>query len=234
MRETTRKAAEAHAAQEYPREACGLIISVKGKERYYPCRNVAESAMEHFTIAPEDYAAAEDIGDIVAVVHSHPNANPAPSEADKVACEASGVPWHIVGYPVVRWAELKPTGYRAPLIGRQFVFGVLDCYSLARDFYREEMRIELPDFPRTDGFWKRGENLYVDNFSKMGFQITDQLEYGCGVLMKIQSDITNHAAVYVGNDVILHHLYGRLSCRETYGNGYYRKHTTHILKYVGT
>jgi cell wall-associated NlpC family hydrolase len=48
--------------------------------------------------------------------------------------------------------------------------------------------------------------------------------------MKVASSVPNHAAIYIGGDIILHHVYGRLSNRQIYG-GYWRKHTTHHLRH---
>ena len=35
----------------------------------------------------------------------------------------------------------------APYLGRDWVYGIHDCYSLMRDFYRRELEIVLDDFP---------------------------------------------------------------------------------------
>src|SRR5690625_7017132 len=51
MRTATRNAIERHALRDYPREACGLILAVEGREVYYPCRNVAANGND-FRIAP--------------------------------------------------------------------------------------------------------------------------------------------------------------------------------------
>lgn len=222
--------AEAFARAEFPREACGLVVVTKGRERFMPCRNLAQGE-DHFIISHEDYAAAEDTGEIVAVWHSHTNVGPEPSEADLVACEASGLPWHIYATPAERWHNFQPTGYQAPLIGRQFHHGVLDCYTLIRDWYRIERGITLPDFERTDDWWHEGKNLYLENFSKAGFVVADTPQHGDVLLMQIGSPVPNHGAIWLEGDMIMHHLHGRLSSRDVWG-GYFRKNTVKVLRYA--
>lgn len=230
MNEQTRAQAIVHARAAYPREACGLVVIGRGRERYWPCENRADGT-DHFVMDARDYAAAEEAGDVVAVVHSHPNAQPDPSQADRVACEASGLPWFIVGIPNERWAELRPVGYQAPLVGRQFSHGVLDCYALIRDHYAQALRIALPDFERADNWWHRGGNLYIENFQRAGFSVVSgEPQANDVLLMQVQSKVPNHGAVYLGDGMILHHLHGRLSCREPFG-GYWQKHCTHILRH---
>lgn len=231
MLDQNKSLALAHARDDYPRESCGLLVIRKGREVYVRCRNIGVGT-DLFVIHPEDYAAADEQGEIVAVVHSHPGMPPEPSQADRVACEASGLPWHIVSIPNEGWAVTEPAGYRAPLVGRQWSHGVLDCYSLVRDWHQMERDITLPDFPRFDDWWKRGENLYLKNFAQVGFEVIDaaDLQAGDCFLMQVASSVPNHAAVYLGDGLILHHLQGRLSSRDVYG-GYWQKITTHTLRH---
>lgn len=221
----------AHARQEAPRESCGVVIVWKGRERYVPCRNRAQGS-EHFEIHPEDYAAAEEQGEVVTIVHSHPTMAPQPSQADLVSCETSGVPWVIVNPITGAWQRCEPSGYEAPLVGRVFSFGVLDCYSLIRDYYRRELRIELRDVARQDGFWRRGEQVYLENFARVGFARVDDRDLRPHdlVLMQLSSDVVNHGAVYLGGDRILHHVMHRLSTRDVYG-GYWRQVTAMTIRH---
>lgn len=234
-----------HAEEAYPEECCGLIIIFKGKEKYVKCRNVSPTPKETFIISSEDFANAEDLGEIMAICHSHPNATAKPSEADRTSCENSKLIWYIVGVSedmgrvssnVI--TKTSPSGYKAPLIGRSFSHGVLDCYALIRDWYKEEKGIDLPDFNRTDNWWNDGDSdLYREGFPKAGFVDLGQNinpEVGDVILMQIRSTnlVPNHAAIYIGNSMILHHLHGRLSSRDIYG-GHWREATTHILRYKG-
>lgn len=231
MKDDVRKDIEKHALSVYPRECCGLLVELSGVLRYVPCNNLAGHT-DHFVLDPRCYADADKRGTIVAVVHSHPDVSPEPSQADRVACEASGLPWYIVSVPQMTWHYMKPEGYQAPLKNRMWCHGVLDCYSLIRDWYKQERHIDLPDFPRCDDWWHKGENLYIENFSAAGFvRVIDALpQHGDVLLMQVMARVPNHGAIFLDGNTILHHLHGRLSCEEVYG-GYYRKHTTHILRH---
>lgn len=229
--ESVKLAITNHAKEQFPRESCGLVIIFKGRQQYRKCNNLGVGT-DNFILDPLDYEKADTEGEIVAVIHSHPNVSVKPSQADLVACEASGLPWFIIGLPSEQWSYIEPTGYIAPLVGRTWSHGVLDCYAIIRDWYKQERNIELPDFHRSDEWWKRGENLYMENFEKAGFKEISQeeLSYGDCILMTIGSSVPNHGALYLGDGVILHHVQNRLSTREIFG-GYYLKNAIGYYRY---
>lgn len=248
MNESIKAAIAEHAIAEYPHECCGLVGLVRGQETYFPCANEAATPTEQFILSAADYARAEDCGEIVAVVHSHPGGIAAPSGADRSMCEQSGIArWVIVSLGVQpdnsigvdNWCEFGPTGYVAPLVGRQFVHGVHDCYSVVRDWYRLERGIEIPDFERRDNWWEDGSSsLYLDNYKAAGFIDVSQsaaLEVGDVLLMQIRSrnDVPNHAGIYLGSGIFLHHMHGRLSGRVLWG-GMWAQCLRTVLRYEGT
>ena len=225
-----------HAIHDSPIECCGLVAVVKGRLQYFWCENIAETPDEHFVLS--GWEEVEDQGEIVAIVHSHPSTNPKPSTADKVACEKSELPWFIVNPNTREWGYCEPTGFQLPYVGREFVHGVVDCYTLVRDWYAREYGIQLRDYQRRDQWWDHGENLYVDNFNKEGFHKipVEDVQPGDLILMNLVSPVPNHAAIYLGDSQVLHHVQGRLSSRDVYtlGSSYYGKSTACALRHEGS
>lgn len=233
IKSETLQAAFEHAQTEYPKESCGLVVVVHGKEQYVPCVNVSDKPQDFFEISDASHMEASRLGTIIRMVHSHPDASANPSQGDLVGCEESHLPWTILGVPSGAVKHIEPTGYKAPLVGREYVWGVLDCWTLVRDWFKEARSIELPPFDSGEiGWWDKGQDLYRDHYAEAGFyEIQEKdLQHGDCILFAYKSPVPNHAAVYLGNQTMLHHLTNRLSCREVFG-GFYRKIATHFLRY---
>lgn len=225
-----KKAIHLHAAEMFPGECCGVIVD----KEYIRCQNISDH-QDQFEIDPVDLADAEDMGEIQAYVHSHPNASARASELDLIQIELHKKRWVICAYPDIEFQVYEPCGYQAPLIGRNYQHGWQDCYSLVRDFYQREYGIALPDFERIDRWWESAENasLYLDNFSKAGFSEVKDLQYGDVMLCRVgRTEHVNHAVIWlgdngalkseqtepcVGSSLILHHPYNRKSVREVFG-----------------
>lgn len=222
LTDRVRAAALDHARDEYPREACGLVLLKHGKLRYWPCQNLASEPEQMFVINPDDWVAAEDTNaQVVWVIHSHPRTSPEPSQADRVACEAWGLPWAICNPQTGGWGECRPVGYRAPLLGREWVWGVTDCWALVRDWYQDVLKIELRDWERPISVHDFNQDpMFSKCFAETGFRELkpdEDLKVGDLVVMSIAAPTLNHIGVYVGKQQILHHLAGRLSCVDMFG-----------------
>ena len=227
-------AALTHADSVAPAESCGLVVLKDGNLEYVRCVNTAKDTLSDFRIDPEEYANVEDDGEVVMVVHSHVYIPPIPSEVDKVGCEQSQLPWLIVNHPVGTHTITYPSGYKAPLIGRCFKEGLFDCYALVKDYFAQDRDITLPDCERPAVWFEVGVSILTDNFKEFGFvEIpAEDLQPGDCLLMRVGATVPNHCAVYLGDNVILHHVKDRLSGREVYG-AFWRRATTHYLRYAG-
>jgi proteasome lid subunit RPN8/RPN11 len=205
-----------HFEMEYPREGCGLIGIVKGKKKFFPCKNVAKDD-EDFILSSEDYFRVKMQADIFAVVHSHPDDTNEASPYDIENCNHLGLPYYIFSYPEMELNIVEPKEYFQPLLGREWVFGTQDCFEAMRDWLHSK-NMEIP--PRLmveDAWYDRGENYFTEEVANKWnlVKVEDTPRENDVLFFKIQSDIANHCGVYLGNDVFYHHMKDRLSCRES-------------------
>jgi len=214
-----KEAALAHAKEQDPEESCGLLLNIKGKQRYYPCHNLSAQLDEYFILDPEDYIKASNLGDITAIIHSHPDTPPVASQADKMSCEHTKLPWYIVNPKTETWGYYEPCGYKAPLLGRPWVWAVTDCWSLIVDWYKEERGIELLDYERPTRIEEFTDDPVFERYlPSRGFRLLrpeEPLKNGDVLAMSIMGKGLNHVGIFLDGDV-LHHSADRLSCREPY------------------
>ena len=216
--------------EEGDKEACGLLSVTRGKLKWNPCKNKAENPKNDFIIDPKDYKRISDTGDVVGVVHSHPHGKPTPSQLDRAACDKLGIPWYIFGEND-EWIKLEPSEETYDLLGRPFVYGVYDCFTILKDYFEPlDIIVNAPEYEWN--FWEKGKNLYIENFEKEGFiRVTDgSLQVHDVMLMALNSDVANHAGIYVGRGRMLHHAPNRLSCRDNY-NGIWKQITRIIVRH---
>ena len=223
-----------HAEECMPKESCGLLAVIKGKETYWPCKNIAESRFEYFIIDPDDWAECEDTGEIIGIVHSHPYDPPQPSDNDKASCEYLDLPSHIYSVRMKEWCSFEPSGWKAPsLIGRTWIWGKHDCWSLITDYFLEKKQINLKFWPRPKNLKEFANNPYFEKvLTESGFKKVDNdIQINDILLMEGIYDKLNHVALYIGDQTIFHHNIKQLSCREIYDLKYIQA-TKKVYRYA--
>lgn len=214
----------AHAVACAPRESCGYVVSTgQGKWHYLPCENRAIEPDCHFSMTPEDYLEATALGQVMALVHSHPDGTPYLSSADRQLQIKTALPWWLVCNGKLRRYSPVPL-----LLGRHFVPITTDCYALLRDAYHLA-GIALPEMSYPTDWFHQGMDLYCQEFPGHGFYRApwQQAQPGDVLLCCYGSAVANHAAIYCGEGALLHHIPNQLSKRERYDERWQRR--THSL-----
>lgn len=229
------------AVAEYPNE-CGAVLVRFGKQvKLLPVDNIGKPSHLDLIVSQEQIDKLSAGGELVGFVHSHTNGNPEPSPVDKISCEKMGVPWHIFCLPLHTWTTYEPSGFVPPLVGREWVWGVMDCWSLVRDAYRQ-FGIFLNDYERGPLYYYEGESkrrfiwhkdgwdMFVENCQAEGFTEVRDIQPYDWLLMKYRCTNINHGAILLPGGDILHHMLGARSKVEPWDSNY-RKNTCMILRH---
>jgi proteasome lid subunit RPN8/RPN11 len=247
-----------HAREGYPNEICGVIVTTAKTEKYVRCINTAEDSQDEFVMCPESFSAAESLGDVVGIVHSHPDGSSVPSKNDIAVMsrnreielivdpESQAIPWHIVSYPEGDYRQIIPDVHES-LLGRPFVHNVWDCWSTCENYYNRYHGLSFRGFDRKDRWWeiKDTTSFYEEYYDECGFVRVTDLKPNDLLIMQIgRTYHPNHAGIYLGDQVsefegktfhkgqplMLHHMYEKKSDVIVYG-GQWHQRTTMILRH---
>ncbi len=197
-------------------ETCALILETHSTHELFFCENVSNEK-DSFIINPLEYLKAQAIGKVVGVVHSHVDGPDEFSQSDIHSSERTGLPFYLYNIESKNLIEYIPMKFRGPLIGRDWVHGINDCFTLIKDYYKQHLFIDLKDMYRAPYWWEQTSNLYMLNFSDYGFRVVKTPQVNDIALCKVGSPVPNHGAIVLDNNYILHHFYKHLSCTEVFG-----------------
>lgn len=146
----------------------------------------------------------------------------------------TAVPWGIVhtdgkdASAVLWWGDFR---LDEPMLGQSYLWGVNDCWSLIRKWYWQNRTTKLPEIPRDEQAFHSGADMMLANMAAAGFyEIAERnVRTGDVVFLKIRSAIPNHCALLAEGGMLLHHLPGRLSCRDHI----WVRHITNWLRHEG-
>lgn len=122
------------------------------------------------------------------------------------------------------------------LVGRPFTgLGRDDCFKLVRDFFRDNFSIVIRDYARPCDWSSDELDLMRLCHRREGFDIlTDwrapDLRPADLLCVAVGEANPNHFAVFVGDNQIVHHLYGKMSRVEPFRD-FWRNKTSFVLRH---
>lgn len=225
-----------YCKEKAPEEACGYVYN----DEVYFVDNISKDPTNNFEVSIEDSCKINELDCIV--WHSHTNGMAIPSKEDMIVQQTTGKVWYIFvfdrkldEYYMKEYFSFGDESQDVPLYGRQFRFGVTDCYSFVRDYYKQVRGIILPNYPREYRSWYNKVSDYEDHYKEAGF-----VEVGRGlgdlqkddvILFRLNSPVLNHAGVYLGNGLVGHHLEDKLSKTDAIER--WGKFAEKVLRYAG-
>lgn len=116
--------------------------------------------------------------------------------------------------------------------GKFYIYKESDCFTLIRDFYKNELSIEIPNYEYDENWWHTGANLYIENMEDAGFEKVEleNIIPNDIILIRLGTKDPCHAAIYLGCEKILHHVVNRLSTVEDF-SGYWHLNAVCAARY---
>ena len=117
------------------------------------------------------------------------------------------------------------------LIGRQWNYGVNDCFTLIRDWFGLQ-GVELPDFARPDDL-EGCDSIFLEQAEAIGFKpvAMERRKPGDILIMKLDTRTPMHAAILLPDELILNQRQDSLSAIEPLRR-YYVERIAAVFRYA--
>lgn len=248
LTENLKKQIKKHSELDETIECCGFVIFSNSEKELinYPCQNTSVNPSQSFKIDPVEYIEAKQIGQILAIYHSHPDTEGNLlefSELDKKTSENLNLPNILYLLKTEEFLTYVSCGYENPYVGRPYCLGVFDCFTLVQDYFKRELNVDISDVNHS--------LRMIDNFNLLKFMpaqtIKDFIINHCIQNGGIEVDKNNikkhdviivtadntefplHNMIYLGNNLVLHQPRGD-SLMENYDDRL-RKKTVFVFRH---
>ena len=172
--------------------------------------------------------------DTVGIIKTDSNSNLTVPDDIRLEMNEHNLPFTIVGKNRDHSKSFLPDRYfeNVAYKNRVYIYGLLDCYTLIRDYFRDKHNVWIPaNIDRAFGWWNSGKNLYVDMYKDYGFlETTEKIKKEDVLLFQFDNGMPSHSAIYIGDGMMMHHMIGRFSCIEKF-DGIYKMSLAGVLRY---
>lgn len=192
-----------HAIRDIPNEACGLILDYNNVYSVFPCLNISYHKKEHSIISPLDYMKAEKIGRVIGMYHSQPNDGA--SILDQFSALENNLLSIIYCWLSDKFYFLEPK--LKDYLNIAFNHLTNNCFHLVRNYYKKELNIELNNYIiDKEWFKKTPEFIYQNIFNENGVEVNfGERKKNDIIFFGKDRKRIQHMAIYLGNNLILHH-----------------------------
>lgn len=185
-----------------PNESCGLIIEINDEYKFIKCRNVSFHKKTESIVHPMDYVMAEKQGKVISIVHSQPSAGT--SFTDNVTAYNQNLFSVVYSWETDQFYLIAPE--LKDYLFKDFKLGEYDCLELVRNYYREELNINISPYNQSDSWFLNNPTIIYDNFKKEGFiEINRGRMRKNDVILFGNNKEIGHLAIAMGNNLMLHH-----------------------------
>lgn len=205
-------------------ERCGLLVDNNNNLLFIPSLNISNKKDKNFTINPETYLLASQYGKIVACCHSHVK-DSSFSATDIINSFKHNISYILYNIKKDKFYIFDPKEYKKyeKYINLNFELGKNDCANIINNFYKQELKftknIEMPDLCNIGTYDNlKNKNLHIwdkeiyknncEHFNLFNIKSFDELKPYDIIVFNDISKKPVHAAIYLGEELILHQTAG--------------------------